>query len=83
MYYTGLDIHRRFIYSTVLDSKGEIVNQGSFSTAESDLDKFLGFLPNKQVKIVMESCGIWEDFYDLLQSKGYDVCLANPLQVKL
>lgn len=82
MYYTGLDIHRKFIYGTVLDSKGSIVNQGQFPTTEADFDNFLGFLPNKQVKIVMESCGIWEDFYDLLESKGYDVCLANPLQVK-
>jgi transposase len=82
MFYTGLDIHRKFIYGTVLDSKGKIVNQGEFSTTEADFDNFLGFLPNKQVKIVMESCGIWEDFYDLLESKGYDVCLANPLQVK-
>ena len=82
MFYVGLDMHRKFIYGTVLDSKGRIVNQGSFATSEADLDNFLGFLPNKQVKVVMESCGIWEDFYDLLESKGYSVCLANPLQVK-
>lgn len=82
MFYAGFDIHRKFIYATVLDSKGQIVNQGQFPTTESDFDDFLGFLPNKQVKIVMESCGIWEDFYDLLTSKGYNVCLANPLQVK-
>jgi transposase len=82
MYYIGLDIHRKFIYGTVLDSKGDIINQGQISTTENDFDNFLGFLPNKQVKIVMESCGIWEDFYDILESKGYDVCLANPFQVK-
>lgn len=82
MYYTGLDIHRKFIYGAVLDNRGKVVNQGQFSTTEADFDNFLGFLPNKKVKIVMESCGIWEDFYDLLESKGYQVCLANPLQVK-
>lgn len=82
MFYTGLDMHKKFIYATVLDSKGEVVNQGQLATTEADFDNFLGFLPNKQVKIVMESCGIWEEFYDLLESKGYDVCLANPLQVK-
>ena len=82
MFYAGLDIHRKFIYGTVLDDNGKVVNQGQFSTTEADFDNFLGFLPNKQVKIVMESCGIWEDFYDLLESKGYTVCLANPLQVK-
>lgn len=82
MFFTGLDIHQKFIYATVLDDDGKIIHQGRFGTSEEEFNNFLGFLPNKQVKIVMESCGIWEDFYDLLESKGYDVCLANPLQVK-
>lgn len=82
MFYAGLDIHRKFIYATVLDDDSQIVQQGKFLTTEKDFDNFLGFMPPKQVKIVMESCGIWEDFYDLLESKGYDVCLANPQGVK-
>ena len=82
MFYAGLDIHNKFIYATVLDKRGQIIHQGQFSTTEPDFDSFLGFIPPKQVKIVMESCGIWEDFFDLLKSKGYSVCLANPLQVK-
>jgi len=82
MFFAGLDIHRKFIFATVLNSKGKIVQQGRFLTTEADFDTFLGFMPPKQVKIVMESCGIWEDFYDLLESKGYDVCLANPQGVK-
>src|SRR3989338_2892113 len=82
MFYAGFDIHQKFIYATVIDDKSQIVQQGKFLTTEKDFDSFLGFLPPKQVKIVMESCGIWEDFYDLLESKGYDVCLANPQGVK-
>ena len=82
MFYAGLDIHQKFIYATVLDGKGKVVQQGKFPTTEPDFDNFLGFMPPKQVKIVMESCGIWEDFYDLLEGKGYDVCLANPQGVK-
>jgi len=82
MFYAGFDIHQKFIYATILDEKSQIVQQGKFLTSEIDLDNFLGFLPPKQVKVVMESCGIWEDFYDVLESKGYDVCLANPQGVK-
>ncbi|HDQ59777.1 MAG TPA: IS110 family transposase [Candidatus Woesearchaeota archaeon] len=82
MFYAGFDIHQKFIYATILDEKSQIVQQGKFLTNVADLDNFLGFLPPKQVKVVMESCGIWEDFYDLLESKGYDVCLANPQGVK-
>jgi transposase len=82
MYYTGLDIHKKFIYGTVLNDQGKVINQGKFSTTEKDLDNFLGFLPNKQVSVVLESCGIWEDFYDLLLGKGYLVKLANPIRVK-
>ena len=82
MFYAGFDIHQKFIYATVIDDNSQIVQQGKFLTTEKDFDTFLGFLPPRQVKIVMESCGIWEDFYDLLESKGYDVCLANPQGVK-
>ena len=82
MFYAGFDIHTKFIYATVLDENSQIIQQGKFLTSEADLDNFLGFIPPAQVKIVMESCGIWEDFYDLLESKGYDVCLANPQGVK-
>lgn len=55
MFYAGFDIHHKFIYATVLDEKSQIVQQGKFLTSEAELDNFLGFLPPKQVKVVMES----------------------------
>lgn len=82
MFYAGLDIHKRFIYATILNEKSKIVNQGKFGTNEKELMDFLGFLPNKQVKIVIESCGIWQDIYEILESKGYKVILANPHKIK-
>jgi len=82
MFYTGLDIHRKFIYGTVLNEENKIVNQGKFATNEKELLDFLGFLPNKMTKVVLESCGIWLDIYEMLESKGYDVIVANPLKVK-
>lgn len=82
MFYIGIDIHQKFIYATVLNNEGKIIQQGKFGTTEAEFDSFLGYLPEKQVKIVIESCGIWEDLYDLLCLKGYSVCLANPLAVK-
>lgn len=82
MFYVGLDIHQKFIYGTIIDEKTKIVNQGKFATTEKELFDFLGFLPNKMTKVVLESCGIWQDIYQILESKGYDVCLANPMKVK-
>ena len=82
MFYVGLDIHKKFIYATVLNSKARVVNQGKFCTNKKDLLDFLSFLPNKQVKIVIESCGIWQDIYEILESKGYKVILANPMRIK-
>lgn len=82
MFYAGLDIHRKFIYATVLDEKSQIVNQGKFATNEKELLDFLSFLPNKKVKIVLESCGIWQDIYEMLESKGYKVVVANPFKIK-
>ncbi len=82
MFYVGLDIHKKFIYATILDEESRIVNQGKFGTNEKELLDFLGFLPNKQTKIVVESCGIWQDMYEILENKGYQVILANPFKVK-
>ena len=82
MFYVGLDIHQKFIYGTIIDEKTKIVNQGKFATTEKELFDFLGFLPNKQTKVVLESCGIWQDIYGILESKGYQVVLANPMKVK-
>jgi transposase len=83
MFFAGLDIHTKFIYATIIDEKAAIVKQGKFSTREKELMEFLEFMPNKQVKIVLESCGIWQDIYEILEGKGYDVILANPYKVKL
>jgi len=68
MYYVGLDIHQKFTYGTIIDEKTKIVNQGKFATTEKELFDFLGFLPNKQTKIVLESCGIWQDIYGIVNN---------------
>ena len=44
MHFVGLDIHRKFIYGTVLDSKGKIVNQGQFPTTEDEINVVVHWL---------------------------------------
>ncbi len=39
------------------------------------------FFP-EETKIVMESTGVWECIYDVLEGLGYEVKLANPVRTK-
>ena len=77
-----MDIHSKSIVCTALDEKGNTVMKKSFENTFSKLGEFLdNFSPND--RFVMESTGFDEPLYDFIESRGYDVILANPLKTKL
>jgi transposase len=78
MLYTGLDIHKKTIYGTIVNEKGKIIQQENFYNTEEHLKAFLAGRPTK---IVIEACGLWMNIYDLL-SKDYEVILAHPTKIK-
>ena len=47
------------------------------------MDLFLLNVMKEDSKIVLESCSCWQFVYDYLNDAGYNVVLANPLQVHL
>ena len=75
MLYTGLDIHKKTIYGTMMDKEGKIVDQKEFANCKEELELFLCSRPTR---IVIEACGFWMDTYDKLRQMGYDVVLAHP-----
>lgn len=79
MLYTGLDVHKKTIYATMMDKKGKIIEQKEFENCKEELDLFLCGRP---AKIVIEACGFWMDTYDKLKEAGYDVVLAHPGKVE-
>jgi transposase len=78
MLYTGLDIHKKTIYGTIVDERGKIVQQENFYNTEEHLKAFLAGRP---MKIVIEACSLWMNIHDIL-SKDYEVILAHPTKIK-
>lgn len=82
MYYVGLDIHKAFTLGVIKDKEGNRLRKEKFENNSSDFDLFLDGFPPDNTEIVMESTGIWEYIYEILDSKGYRVKLANPSRTK-
>ena len=79
MLYTGLDIHKKTIYGTMVDEQGKIVEQRNFDNCNEELEQFLC---GRSGKVVIEACGFWMDTYDKLCEAGYEVILAHPGKVE-
>jgi len=82
MHYIGLDIHKAFTYGVIEDKEGDVIKEEKFSNTNESFSKFLDVCNPENTKIVMESTGVWEFIYELLEEKGYHVKLANPSKTK-
>lgn len=82
VYHIGLDVHRRFSQVAVLDETGKLVEKARL---DNDPEQFMAYLERfpKKTAVSLEATLGWEWVGDLLESKGFDVNLANPLKVKL
>jgi len=80
MRYVGLDVHKEFCQASVLNDDGEeILN----TRIPASIDSLNGFLDGFQEAVfVLESTNVWEWYYQTIESAGFDVKLAHPLQVK-
>lgn len=82
MNYIGMDVHKRFTYAVAKDEQGKELARERFDNYETNFQSFLiPFVP-EQTKIVMESTGVWQYIYDILESIHYEVKLANPAKTK-
>jgi transposase len=80
VYYVGLDVHKEFFQASVLDEDGNEVSSTRVPTRREDLESFLaGF---EEARFVLESTGVWEFVYGIIEAKGFDVLLAHPMRVK-
>ena len=77
-----MDISTKSIVCTTLDENGNIVRKDDLENSFGKLGEFLdNFSPGD--RFVMESTGFYEPLYDFIESRGFDVILANPLKIKL
>lgn len=79
--YVGLDVHKMFVYATVLDEQGNKVKEERFLNTLEELDEFIQQLP-EDTKAVLEASSTWDPIYDYLEGAGVDVKLAHPLKTR-
>ena len=82
MNYIGMDVHKRFTYAVVKDEAGAEITKERFDNSEANFQSFLKPFAPEQTKVVMESTGVWEYIYEILERNGYIAKLANPAKTK-
>lgn len=80
MRYVGLDVHKEFCQASVLDEKGFELGNERFPTTQGGLESFLERFD--EASLVLESTGVWEFVYEIIEAKGFPVKLAHPLKVR-
>jgi len=82
-YFAGLDVHKEFIYATVIDEKRNVFREGKISCSREAVENFLTGIPSTQLEAAMEACGIWTQLYDYLETRCRKAVLVNPLKTRL
>jgi transposase len=81
MQYVGLDVHKAFTYAAVVDREGYTVFERKFKNSPAEFDTLLKEV-DKDSKLVLESCSVWQHIYDYMSDAGFDVVVAHPLKVR-
>ncbi len=77
-----MDILTKSIACTTLDYEGMVVRKDEVENSFEKLAEFHGYFSPGD-RFVMESTGFYEPLYDFIESRGFNVILANPLKIKL
>jgi transposase len=81
MYYTGIDLHRKTSFFTIINERGEIVKKSNLPNEEGQILHYFQELV-KPTRVVIESTANWYWLYDLLTDNGFDVVISNPVKTK-
>lgn len=82
MNYIGMDIHKEFTFAVVKDEQGTEIAEDKFNNSPEQFTNFLTRFAPEETKIVIESTGVWEYIYDILEAMHYVVKLANPVRTR-
>lgn len=80
MRYVGLDVHKELCQASILNEKGFEEDNVRFPTTHRGLESFLDRF--EDASFVLESTGVWEFVYEIIEAKGFPVKLAHPLKVR-
>ena len=74
----GIDIHKENLAGCIMDENGNISREHNFPFSKKAIERFLCDVPNSEITIAIEACGLWRGAYNVLTELGYKVKLANP-----
>ena len=77
----GIDLHKRFSYFYSVDFESGEVREGRVVNEREAIERHLALMPGAS-KAVIEATRNWYWLVDLLQQKGLEVKLSNPVQTK-
>ena len=80
--YCGIDMHKKSCEGRVEDESGECMREGRFNNNILGFKSFFRGMNTHDMKVVIESTGFWRPAYEMLESMGCDVTLANPHKLK-
>ncbi len=76
--YGGIDIRKENLAGCIMDENGNISREHNFPFTREAIERFLYGIPNSEITIAIETCGLWRGAYKVLTELGYKVKLANP-----
>ena len=79
--YIGIDYHKRYSVTTMMDETGTIMKQQRVSNDPQSLLAFAASLPNDST-IALEATNGWYYFYELLEEHCSHSVLAHPLKTR-
>lgn len=82
MYYVGLDIHKKYCISAVMDKEGKMIDRKRIESKPQALKQYFGML-KEPCHVAMEACYNWGYFLDILEDVTEEISLAHPLKTRL
>ena len=80
MKYIGMDIHKEFCVVAEMDKEGNLIRQGKIDTSKKAIQEYFSSID--EAKVAIESTGIWEWIYEIIDAIGLEVKLVNPVKAR-
>jgi transposase len=82
MYYVGLDVHKAYCMTAVLDEQGQLLDRCRLASEPVTLRQYFRKF-DQPTPVAVEACYNWGYFFDILQDCAEEVVLAHPLKTRL
>jgi transposase len=80
--YVGVDYHQKYSYLTMMDERGEVLQEGPVENRKEAVAEFLARDGGEESAAVLEATQNWTVMHDWLEELVDEVHLAHPQKVK-